>query len=160
MNIWQVKLHELCVLPCCVLTLACMFKRQLPVKTTVEAGMKHPAEVAVGLTANDLKVPIHEWHLPDDESEAHNVVFELQAPPIFCTWWDITYGLLHDICTPKDSWPPAVKTYEQLNTYNPLSLYSTWRNRVHQIGMASGTKSFEASHYGFTTPGVSSHAVC
>lgn len=110
--------------------------------------------------ANDLRVPIHEWPLPDDESEARNVVFELQAPPIFCTWRDITYGLLHDICTPKGSWPSAVTTYEQLDTYNPLFPHSTWKNETRRIGMASGTKSFEASHYRFTTPRVSSDAVC
>jgi len=109
--------------------------------------------------ADDLKVSIHEWPLPGDESEAHNVVFELQAPPIFCTWRDITYGLLHDICTPKDSRPSAVTTYEQLDTYSPLSLHSR-RNGARRIGMASGTKSFEASHYRFTTPRVSSDAVC
>ena len=109
--------------------------------------------------ANSLKVPIHEWPLPEDELKALNVIFELQAPPVFCTWRDITYDLLCDVCTPTDSWPPAAP-YGELDKYNELSSYNAWRHRGRRVGLASRTKSFKASHYENVKPTASEDDIC
>ena len=47
--------------------------------------------------ANNLKIRVHEWPLPQDTLEAHPVVFELSPPRAFSTWREITYAVLHDI---------------------------------------------------------------
>src|ERR1700733_4762359 len=112
--------------------------------------------------ANSLKVPIHEWPLPDDNLKALSVIFELQAPPTFCTWRDITYVLLHDICTPTNLRPSAVKGHQKLqklDAYNRLSSHSAWKSGMRRICLASSTKSFENSHYKITTPTASEDAV-
>ena len=91
-----------------------------------------------------LHIPIHKWPLPDDKLDVLNVIFELRALPVFCIWRDTTYGLLHDICTPRALQPSATVMYETLDTYAQLLPYSDWESGRHRISLASSTKSFEA----------------
>lgn len=77
---------------------------------------------------------------------AQNVVFELAVPYAFRVWRDITYQLLHDICTPAEYRSLQATVHAQLDTYANLSPYIVKRP-LPRIGLASKTKSFLKSHY-------------
>lgn len=92
--------------------------------------------------------------------EVLNVIFELQAPSVFCIWRDVTYGILRDLCTPTGSQPSKAKIHEQLDTYQRLSSYNTWKGERRRIRLASSAKTFEASHYKNVSPTAEQDTVC
>ncbi|KAI0297839.1 hypothetical protein B0F90DRAFT_1811021 [Multifurca ochricompacta] len=53
--------------------------------------------------AKRLKIDIHEWPLPQEDSEAQLVVFELSPPRAFSAWREITYKIIRDIGLPGGS---------------------------------------------------------
>lgn len=71
--------------------------------------------------ANALKIDIYEWPLPEEEDRVRRVVFELQVPPAFAFWRDITYKILVDIGAkePRDKTTAQVllPDYEGLETW-------------------------------------------
>lgn len=97
--------------------------------------------------AKNLRITPHEWPLPVDTLKAKATVFELQCPPVFATWRDITYQVLHDICTPSDLHRPVgVEPPIRLDTYTALQEY---KNNIpgSRVMFASTTKSYLQAHY-------------
>src|SRR6266404_3663157 len=54
--------------------------------------------------ADNLKINVFEWPMPQSTAQAQLLVFELSPPPAFSAWREITYTILHDIgkSRPKD----------------------------------------------------------
>lgn len=47
--------------------------------------------------AENLRIQVYEWPLPQDESRARSTVFELAVPQTIMAWRDATLFLLHDV---------------------------------------------------------------
>jgi hypothetical protein len=94
--------------------------------------------------ANDLKIKVHEWLLPDNSLKAKTVVFRLRLPLVFDVWRSTTYKILCDICTTRqdhsESAPSVVA--EDYFGYQPYK-----SDKPLRITLASGTKSFLDAHY-------------
>jgi hypothetical protein len=96
--------------------------------------------------AQNLRIGIHEWPLPEATVEAQWVVFELSPPRGFSTWREITYKILRDIGMPNvqdDTGEPKVL----LDAFSGLQSWSK-RHAYHRITIGSTTKSFkDQTHY-------------
>jgi hypothetical protein len=94
--------------------------------------------------ARKLVIEVHEWPLPEDESEARAVAFEEAIPGFFLAWRECTYKLLVDILSPKSK--------ESRNAME-TDLYPLGSNRVRNFDahkrfeLGSKKKPFEVSHY-------------
>ena len=79
------------------------------------------------VAANDMRIEVHEWPLPQDDLVATATVFELKCPIVYQTWRSTTYMLLYDFCQPSQPSttgdpPLEVKDYTGLNKYaGPIS---------------------------------------
>ena len=93
--------------------------------------------------AENLKINVYEWPLPQSSLEAKTVVFELSLPLAFSVWRATTYKILRDICNMQSL--PQEDAQSELSSYQALQAYQT--NQVSQITLASTTKSFLVSHY-------------
>jgi hypothetical protein len=91
--------------------------------------------------AEEMRINIQEWPLPNDKCQKKVVLFELNCPLGFKTWREITYKILHPHCTTKES---CQKNF-------PLSEYSELKqfyvDRGQQLGLSSSTKSWLKTHY-------------
>ena len=107
--------------------------------------------------AKQLEIEPHEWPLPENESEAKAVVFELRCPPVFGVWRTTTYQILSDICRdhPVCSADPPVR----LEDYRGFQKFVT-SAQILRITYASTTKSFLNSHYKTTRIPASESSVC
>ncbi|RDB23567.1 hypothetical protein Hypma_009273 [Hypsizygus marmoreus] len=91
--------------------------------------------------AENMKINVHEWPLPEDGLLAKGLVFELQCPAAFQAWRTTTYEILHDVCQPSQA--PVVRPV-LLGDYPGLRPYI---RKLSRITYASSTKSFSSSHY-------------
>ncbi|KAF8259222.1 hypothetical protein EI94DRAFT_1813682 [Lactarius quietus] len=99
----------------------------------------------VNREADELEIRVHEWPLPQDELQAHSVVFELSPPRAFSTWRGITYQVLYDIGMPNAADKANPKLL--LDAYSGLRYWAV-NHKYHRITIASTTKSFsDQSHY-------------
>ncbi|KZP03932.1 hypothetical protein FIBSPDRAFT_844484, partial [Athelia psychrophila] len=107
--------------------------------------------------ANNMRIALHEWPLPQGALEAKAAVFELQCPSSFGTWRIITYLFLRDICltSHKASADPPIS----LHAYEGLQAFKD-QNSSHRISFASTTKSFTKSHYATASIPSSESEVC
>ena len=89
--------------------------------------------------ANELKISVHEWPLPQEELQAQFIIFELSPPRAFSTWREITYKILYDIGTSNtdDRDPPKLL----LDKYSGIRGWAVL-HKYHRITIASTTKSF------------------
>ncbi|KAH9050298.1 hypothetical protein EDB84DRAFT_1585162 [Lactarius hengduanensis] len=95
--------------------------------------------------ADELKIGVHEWPLPQATLQEQFVVFELSPPRAFSTWRDITYKILYDIGTPNAADRAEPKLL--LDVYSGLR-YCAVRHEYHRITIASTTNSFsDQTHY-------------
>jgi hypothetical protein len=96
--------------------------------------------------AQNLKIGVHEWPLPEATEEAQLVVFELSPPRAFSTWREITYRILRDIGMPNardGTDQPKIL----LDAFSGLRSWVT-RHPYHRITIGSTTKSFsDQTHY-------------
>ncbi|KAI0297846.1 hypothetical protein B0F90DRAFT_1669305 [Multifurca ochricompacta] len=96
--------------------------------------------------ANRLKIDVHEWPLPQEDSEAQLVVFELSPPRAFSAWREITYKIIRDI-----GLPDGPNNFGQpkllLAAFSGLKNWAV-RHPYHRITIGSTTKSFiDQTHY-------------
>ena len=97
-------------------------------------------------TANDMKIDIFEWPLPQKMMEAQSVIFELSPPRAFSAWREMTYKILCDIGMPNTS-DNADKAKLLLDTFSGLQNWAV-RHSYHRITIGSTTKSFcDQTHY-------------
>lgn len=93
---------------------------------------------------NAMTIELHEWPLPGKLLEAKATVFEINCPPAFSIWRDLTYRVLRDIGL-------AHVNITQTEAYK-LQFYAGLRkwsisSKFGRIVLASTTKSFLIAHY-------------
>ncbi|KDQ56356.1 hypothetical protein JAAARDRAFT_132359 [Jaapia argillacea MUCL 33604] len=88
----------------------------------------------------------HEWPLPKNELHAKTAVFELACPVPFAVWREMTYKILHDVCTPRRLWMIHCSAKVELRHYEGLRKFASG-DRIRRITLGSLTKSFLNSHY-------------
>ncbi|TGO83220.1 hypothetical protein BPOR_0682g00020 [Botrytis porri] len=93
--------------------------------------------------AEEIKVAVHEFPLPESELEAKSVVFELDVPTIISSWRDRTYSLLVDTfsSTPRALGSVAYYYFDK----SPLKRYV--QNSHGRLRVGSQFKPFIVSHY-------------
>src|SRR6266702_392350 len=96
--------------------------------------------------ANNLKIGVFEWPLPQAKVQAQLVIFELSPPRAFSAWREITYKILCDIRIPNAS-DKADRPELLLDTFSGLRKWAV-RHKYHRITIGSTTKSFcDQTHY-------------
>jgi len=110
--------------------------------------------------ANDMKITVEEWPLPNYPLESAAVVFELNCPPVFTIWRTRTYQILRDIGmvhvkVGARSFNPRAR----LENYEGLSTWST-RGTSGRISLGSETASFLNSHYRHVSIPAHEDSVC
>ena len=94
--------------------------------------------------ADEMKMDIYEWPLPEHEAQRRAAVFELACPQAFAAWRNLTWMLIQDLgrATSEAGEPPA----DTVSTYHGLQKYKCQSNNS-RITLASIIKSFMNSHY-------------
>lgn len=77
--------------------------------------------------ANNLTIEPHVWPLPESESQAHGITFELQVPCSFGNWRDCTVFLLSDVFRLK---------------YKDTRSWGTWRYSLQEVSLRRYFRSF------------------
>ncbi|KAI9431719.1 hypothetical protein H4582DRAFT_2084583 [Lactarius indigo] len=96
--------------------------------------------------ANNLKIVVFEWPLPQAMAQAQLVIFELSPPRAFSAWREITYKILRDIGMPNAS-ENADRPELLLDAFSGLRKWAV-RHKYHRITIGSTTKSFcDQTHY-------------
>lgn len=98
--------------------------------------------------AEALRIDVHEWPLPSNDSQAKAAVFWLACPKIISLWRDSTYWMLVNVLTEPSTRAHHAgeggKTYE-LRNY--IGLSSHFVADSSRIEFSSSTKSFLTTHY-------------
>ena len=92
--------------------------------------------------ADDMRLNIYEWPLPDDEVNCLAAVVELALPESFAIWRDVTYEI-QSLGRPT----PATRSQPQQEIlhYSPLSPFQ--KSCEQQVTLASRSKAFVDSNY-------------
>ena len=102
-------------------------------------------------SAENVKIAVHEYPLPDDDSFAKTAVFELLCPREFTAWRDTTWNIVNNLgrkLQTKDKAP-------QVLLFDYYGLRGYGNRNTHAISLASKSKSFLKTHYaelGFPVP--------
>ncbi|KAK8135492.1 hypothetical protein PG984_003432 [Apiospora sp. TS-2023a] len=106
-------------------------------------GTAHDQEVT---RMSRMSITVHEWPLPDNDIEAHGVVFELQVPSVISDWRRVTITVLVDLLQDnRRTARGADKCYSPLD-YPKLAMRA-WGGPQGRLGLASQVKPFTVSHY-------------
>ncbi|KAF8597360.1 hypothetical protein BDV93DRAFT_596797 [Ceratobasidium sp. AG-I] len=109
--------------------------------------------------ASQLAVQVHEWPLPQNPLAAEMIVFELNSPPPFYIWRDVTYTLICDFGRTDKGQP--VKPYCLLANYDGLASWClALKLAAPMIVMGSTTKSFLQAHYASVRAPTTQDRVC
>ena len=114
--------------------------------------------------ADNMRVEVFEWPLPDDDIKSKAVVFELECPSGFSSWRDATHCIIREITmgfqptSSKESQGPL----ETLDGFLELKEYyqDTRERWDQQLHWASSTKSFLNSHYRHARLPTDINSVC
>lgn len=100
-------------------------------------------------TANQMRIEVHEWPLPENPHASAAAVFELRCPPPFAIWREATFRILTDFCTPFKIIPNNQLPHDSVGTYSSLESYfdPSILTRPRKLMFTSTTKSFLATHY-------------
>lgn len=105
---------------------------------------------ALNTQATCIRIDVHEWPLPENDSQRMAAVFELCCPLWFSVWRGMTYRILVDICTPSKSLSDGDKPpHESLQSFSGLKNFfeNAVRPGSQRLHWSSSTKSFLKSHY-------------
>ncbi|KAK7987451.1 hypothetical protein PG989_007766 [Apiospora arundinis] len=95
---------------------------------------------------NTMSIMVHEWPLPDDELEAHSVVFELQVPTVISDWRRVTMTLLIDLL--RDSRQILGRSDRLYSPCDYADLTAVvGEEHSGRLGLRSSEKPFVMSHY-------------
>ncbi|KAF8247334.1 hypothetical protein K440DRAFT_643975 [Wilcoxina mikolae CBS 423.85] len=84
--------------------------------------------------ANSMRIGVHEWPLPNGKLSTKITVFELECPPGFAVWRDITYGILVDI----SMYGPYTKSSADGGSLSEYSgLKSHYKTRHQRLSLSS-----------------------
>ncbi|KAG8957905.1 hypothetical protein FRC03_009696 [Tulasnella sp. 419] len=114
---------------------------------TIRVNAKKCPRCKLEKQAQEMKINLYEWPLPQDPYKAKIVIFELDAPPPFVVWRDITYMFLRQICIPDSPSFPKKPHHMQLSKYTPLSGHRFLPGTPPRLVLASTKKSFNKCHY-------------
>lgn len=101
--------------------------------------------------AENVRITVHEYPLPEDHSCAKTVVFELLHPAEFAAWRDTTWNIINSLGRKLQTEGKAPPVF--LSDYSELRGYGT--RSSHVVSLASKSKSFLKTHYvqlGFPVP--------
>ena len=91
----------------------------------------------------DMTIDIYEWPLPKNEAQCRAALFELDCPPGFAAWRDLTWTIMQDLGRTRlikgDQPADTVLNYSGLKDYGS--------HEASRIVLASETKSVMKSHY-------------
>ncbi|KAL4806252.1 hypothetical protein BDV18DRAFT_160319 [Aspergillus unguis] len=94
-----------------------------------------------------LGIEVHEDFLPSNFVDEKTVVFELRTPEAFAAYREATWTIVNRLC-PKIEASPKARPELLLAQYSQLEPYNNNRNPT-SVCLASTTKSFLGTHYGF-----------
>ncbi|KAH7114591.1 hypothetical protein EDB81DRAFT_702529 [Dactylonectria macrodidyma] len=95
--------------------------------------------------ANNLRIQVHEWPLPENTLEAQATVFELAVPPVFSEWRDITLYLINDVLLSKPSSFSHPDPCYSLHAYPPLDKFFR-TGRSYRVRLVSEAKAHVNTH--------------
>ncbi|KAF3771137.1 hypothetical protein M406DRAFT_225273, partial [Cryphonectria parasitica EP155] len=112
--------------------------------------------------ADNIGITIHEWPLPTKELDVKSVVFELHAPPAFCTWRDATMFLIQDVLGSEYATQSHARAEHPLAKYQALQDYFHSYSKHRRIGLLSETKPHVVTHRNlmFSVDTVTSDRIC
>lgn len=93
--------------------------------------------------ARAMRIDIHEWPLPENETQCRAAVVELNCPPAFAAWRELTWILIQDLgrSTVVRGDLPATT----LSGYSGLQIYKG--QYTSRLTLASKVKSSTKAHY-------------
>jgi hypothetical protein len=74
---------------------------------------------------SSVAIETHEWPLPEDPIICKAAVFELQCPPTYGTWRDVTWVIVQDLGVQESL--AAAKSFGEMLSYEPLK---AWRSGI------------------------------
>jgi hypothetical protein len=92
--------------------------------------------------ADALMIQVHEWPLPASELEAQSVVFELDVPPCFSAWRNMTTLIINEVLECDYSGARPDNVVDRLSSY----LSSHFRGNVYRLELVSTVKSNNRTH--------------
>ncbi len=112
--------------------------------------------------AESIQIELHEWPLPRDELQAQSTVFELDVPPSFGHWRDVTLFLRLDVMQGSYSTETVPQTDYLLQNYQGLSNYFVSFSATQHIRLLSETKPHGVTHRRsrYVTSATSEYDVC
>lgn len=90
--------------------------------------------------ADRLSITVHEWPLPSRQVVAHCTVFELDVPPAFRSWRDVTLFFIRDVVLFSPRGVP-LKTKITPQTYNGLQSFMDEESAKARITIVSQARS-------------------
>ncbi|TGO08655.1 hypothetical protein BTUL_0198g00170 [Botrytis tulipae] len=93
--------------------------------------------------AEQVKINVFEFPLPENGLKAKSIIFELDVPKVFSTWRDSTYSLLVDTFSSK---PRVSQDFDYYNFRN-TALERYVQKSLGRIRLGSRDKPFVISHY-------------
>ncbi|KAK6346851.1 hypothetical protein TWF696_006957 [Orbilia brochopaga] len=101
-------------------------------------------------SAESLRIDAHEWPLPSFEVGIKAVVFELDPPPSFVSWRDITYYIMMQVCRPEAQESADRESenidWHAIDDWDVLRGHRT--NRLaRRVALVSAAKPLARSHY-------------
>ena len=88
--------------------------------------------------ADSISIEVHEWPLPHDACVWKSVVFEMNCPPEFVAWRNLTWVLVQDFG--RQSLIGGGNPEARLCSYSGLQKY--FRDKKSRLTLASSTKAF------------------
>ncbi|EGX47244.1 hypothetical protein AOL_s00091g65 [Orbilia oligospora ATCC 24927] len=95
--------------------------------------------------AESLTIVVHEWPLPESESEMRSTLFELQPLKEFVIWRDTTYYILTDVCSTTGSFTSDPKNWGLENWESLAAHKSAIQTQISWF--STRTPLCGASHY-------------
>lgn len=93
--------------------------------------------------AKEISIGVHEWPLPEMESQSQASVFELDCPSGFIAWRSLTWMIVHDLGR-----KPCDRGAQPADTVSNYSGLKDHRGQESsRITLASKVKSFLKAHY-------------
>lgn len=93
--------------------------------------------------ADAMSIDVYEWPLPDNASSCKSVVFELDCPPAFAAWRNLTWMLIQDLG--RQATIAGENPRARLFSYAGLQKYA--KDKKSRLTLASSTKPFVQAHY-------------
>ncbi|KAF3929730.1 hypothetical protein AA313_de0209692 [Arthrobotrys entomopaga] len=99
---------------------------------------------ALNERADNMKISVHEWPLPEAEAAARLVLFELQPPRQFSLWRNSTYYIMIDVCSTDSNSVEQNSDHWGFESWPGLAAH---RQQASRVTFVSEAKPLTSSHY-------------